>query len=98
MKLTKTGFKLDINKSSSWIIYITQTWEEAEALHKFAITQREMLISTSHDWYYTVSSGKVVADCRVPKVFHNRGYYVTAIEHNNGDWNAEQKYELYIAE
>ena len=49
-------------------------------------------------WYYSVSTAKVLKDCRVPEFFHDRDYWVTVIEHNNGDWNKESKYELYIVE
>ena len=98
MKLVKTNFTHTVNKSSSWIVYITRTREEANALHKFAMTQQELLIGASGDWYYSVSTVKIEKDCRVPEFFHERGYYATVIEHNNGDWNATPKYDLYIAE
>ena len=43
MKMTKTDFNIQVNVSSSWIVYITKTWEEAEHLHKFALTQKEIM-------------------------------------------------------
>ena len=94
MKFTKTNFKLKLNNSSSWIIYIAKTYEEAIAVQEFAKTQKEML----NGWYYSVSTAKILKDCRVPGFFHDRDYWVTVIEHNNGDWNKESKYELYIVE
>lgn len=94
MKITKTEIKVKVNETSSWIVYLTKTYEEAEALHQFARTQKEMLTG----WYYSVSTKKVMSDCRVPEFFHDRGYYMTVIEHNNGDWSKAQKYELYIVE
>lgn len=94
MKITKTEIKVNVNESSSWIIYITKTYEEAKALHQFAVTQEEML----GGWYYSVSTSEVMCDCRVPAFFHDRGYHMTVVEHNNGDWNKPQKYELYIVE
>ena len=91
MKFTKTNFTLKINTSSSWIIYIAKTYEEASAVHEFAKTQKEML----DGWYYSIQTAKVLKD---PEFFHDRDYWVTVIEHNNGDWNKESKYELYIVE
>lgn len=49
-------------------------------------------------WYYTVGMNKVCKDCRVPTFFHDREYWVVAVEHNNGDWNKKPTYTLYIAE
>ena len=94
MKIIKTDFNIQINVSSSWIVYITKTMEEAINLHKFALTQKE---SMGLDWYY-VSTVDVKRDCRVPEFFHDHGYFATIIEHNNGDWDKPQKYELYIVE
>lgn len=94
MKFTKTNFTLKLNNSSSWIVYIAKTYEEAIAIQKFAMTQKEML----DGWYYSIQTAKVLKDCRVPEFFHDRDYWVTVIEHNNGDWNKESKYELYIVE
>ena len=94
MKFTKTNFTLKLNHSSSWIVYIAKTYEEARAVQEFAKTQKEML----DGWYYSVQTATVLKDCRVPEFFHDRDYWVTVIEHNNGDWNKESKYELYIVE
>ena len=94
MKMTKTGVKMQVNDSSSWIVYITKTMEEARNLHKFALTQKDIL----EGWYYTVSTVDVKKDCRVPEFFHDHDYYATIIEHNNGDWDKPPKYELYIVE
>ncbi len=93
MKMTKTDFNVQVNVSSSWIVYITKTHDEAIAIHKFAMTQKEIL---GDDWYYSVSTVDIKKDCRVPEFFHDHGYFATIIEHNNGDWDKPQKYELYI--
>ncbi len=98
MKMTKTDFNLQVNISSSYIVYITKTWEEADALHKFAMTQRELLKAASADWYYSVHTADIKKDCRVPEFFHDHGYFATIIEHNNGSWDKAPKYELYIVE
>lgn len=97
MKITKTDFNLKVNNSSSWIVYITKTREEARAIHATAMTQREMLCKLQ-GWYYSVMTREVAEACLVPEFFHDRGYYMTAIEHNNGDWNATPSYTLYIVE
>ena len=78
MKMTKTNFNVQVNVSSSWIVYITKTWEEAESLHKFALTQKEIM---GGDWYYTVSTVDVKKDCRVPEFFHDHGSRVFRHRH-----------------
>ena len=90
MKMVKTDFNVQINISSSWIVYITKTMEEAMSLHNFALSQKE---SMGLDWYY-VSTTSIKNDCRVPKFFHDHGYFATIIEQNNGDWDKPKKYEL----
>ena len=94
MKMTKTDFNIQVNVSSSWIVYITKTMEEAMTLHNFALSQKEAM---GLDWYY-ISTTSIKKDCRVPEFFHDHGYFATIIEHNNGDWDKPQKYELYIVE
>lgn len=96
MNIIKTDFRKQVNNSSSWIIYLTKTHEEAEVIHKFAMTQKELL--TANGWYYRVSTNPVHKDCRVPEFFHDRGYWITAVEHNNGDWEKAPEYTLYIVE
>lgn len=95
-KLVKTDFKIKVNEGSSWIVYITETREEATAIHYTLLTQSDMLLSQG--WHYDVSTVDVASDCRVPKFFHNRGYFATIVEHNNGDWKKPSTYCLYIAE
>lgn len=97
MKLTKTEFNLEINNSSSWIVYITKTREEARALYSFAMSQRSVLTALD-GWHYSVQCKDVMQDCRVPEFFHDHGYHMTVVEHNNGDWNSPAKYELYIVD
>ena len=95
LKFVKTDFHLNVNNSSSWIVYITKTYEAASSIHHMAMTQKGMHNS---DWYFTVSTGRVEKDCRVPSFFHDHGYWMTCIEHNNGDWNSAPTYTLYIVE
>lgn len=96
-KFIATEFDMKINEGSSWIIYIVNNVEEANAITPVLMTQRKML-KENPEWYYSVQSCEVASDCRVPKVFHNRGYYMVAVEHNNGDWNRPQTYKLYLSE
>lgn len=92
MKLIKTEFQKDVNKSSSYIVYITKTYQEATIIHEMALTQKSLLTG----WYYQVHTVDVNRDCRVPEFFHDRGYYATIVEHNRGSWEKEPTYELYI--
>lgn len=96
MKLIKTDFNMKVNAASSWIVYLCNSHEDAQTIHNICLTQRAM--HTAGDWYYHISTNKVLEDCRVPSFFHNREYWVTVVEHNNGDWKHEQTYELYIVE
>lgn len=95
MKFVKTDFSSPINNGCSYIVYITKTAEEAMVIHGMAMTQMDM---HAFPWHYHVSSAEVLEDCRVPKFFHDRGYWMTCIEHNNGDWNSASTYTLYIFE
>lgn len=98
MKMVKTEFSRKVNECSSYIVYIARTYEEARSLHNFAMTYKEMLLESGPSWYYSVSTVSVDKDCRVPEFFHDKGLFATIIEHNNGDWKAPRKYDLYIVE
>lgn len=95
MKFSKVDTAIKVNVSSSWIIYITKNHKDAGDIRRFAMTQKAIL---PDGWYYSVQTCKVLEDCRVPAFFHNRGYWLTVIEHNNGDWKKPNKYELYVVE
>lgn len=92
MKMVKTEFQKKGNGSSSYIVYITKTYQEAKIIHEVAMTQKSLLTG----WYYHVQTVDVARDCRVPEFFHERGYYATIVEHNRGSWDKEPTYELYI--
>ena len=94
-KMIKTNFSLKVNSTSSWIVYLCKSYEEASAIHETCLTQKELL---DGNWYFSVSTTKVLQDCRVPEFFHDRGYWVTVVEHNGGDWNKPSSYSLYIAD
>lgn len=96
MKMIKTDFHLTVNGSSSYIVYVTKTHEEAQTIHHICMTQKE--IHAAPDWYYTVCTNKVMKDCRVPTFFHDQDYWVTVVEHNNGSWKNNPTYALYIVE
>ncbi len=95
MKMIKTDFDLKVNVSSSWTVYITKTCQEANMIHQTCLTQKEIL---GGDWHYHVSTAEVQRDCRVPEFFHDRGYWATIVEHNNGDWDKAPTYTLYIVD
>lgn len=95
LKFIKTDFSLKVNISSSWIVYVTKTHEAASSIHHMAMTEKAI---HGGNWYYTVSTNKVMKDCRVPTFFHDRDYWMTCIEHNNGDWNSAPTYTLYVVE
>lgn len=95
LKFVKTDFDIQVNGSSSWIVYVTKTREGANAIHNMAMTQKAI---HGGSWYYTVSTNKVKKDCRVPAFFHDCDYWVTCVEHNNGDWNSAATYTLYVVE
>lgn len=95
MKMIKTDFKLKVNEKSSWILYITKSYEEASAIHNTCLAMKEI---HTGDWYYHVNTCEVLQDCRVPSFFHDRGYWVTVVEHNNGDWRKDPTYALFIVE
>ena len=96
MKFIETNFNHKVNESSSWIVYITKTRDEAMSIHNMVLTQMEM--HRCGAWYYHVSTKEIGKDCRVPSFFHDNNYWLTAIEHNNGDWNKEPTYKLFIVE
>lgn len=80
---------------SSWLIYITRTKEEAQTVYNMAMTQKTIL---GEHWRYNVSMMEVLKDCRVPSFFHDHGYWMVAMGHNNGDLDALPTYSLYIVE
>ena len=98
MRITGTEFNVKVNVSSSFIVYITKSEEVYESLYRMEMMKRELL----HDqlgWYYSVSGRQMVqTDCRVPKFFHGETYKMVCVEHNNGDWDKEASYKLYVAE
>jgi len=94
MKLVKTEMKVKVENGSSWMVYVCKSYEEAKAVQEIAMSHKTLL----KDWYYSVSTCEVLKHCIVPSFFHDRGYWVTVVEHNNGDWNKAPAYELYIVE
>lgn len=94
MKITKTDFNLKINNSSSFKVYVCKNREHAFEIMHLAMT----MIPTGGDWYAHAGCNEIIKDCRVPPFFHNMGLWVAVVEHNNGSWDSEPKYELYIVE
>lgn len=77
---------------SSYKIFLTKSSEVAFMLSDAArakITKDNNIISTG--------SGSVQKDCRIPEIYHGKGYFYCIIEYKNGeDWN-NPKYDLIIA-
>ena len=98
MKLTSTDFIMKVNESSSYIVYITKSKEIYSSIYQMEMKKRELL----HDqlgWYYSVGGhAPVQQDCRAPEFFHGDNFLMVCVEHNNGDWNKQPTYKLYIAE
>lgn len=80
---------------SSWLIYITKTKEDAQTVYNMAMSQKAIF---GENWRYNVSMMEVRKDCRVPNFFHDHGYWMVAMDHNNGDWDERPTYTLYIVE
>lgn len=83
---------MKVNVSTSFIVYICKTAEEAQEVGNIAFSA----IPTGKDWYSQMSICEVKRDCRVPEFFHDHGYWMAAIGHNKGDWNSEPDYTLYL--
>ena len=96
MKVTKTSFDMKVNEGSSWKIYVCKDYETYRVLMDIVSTTNVLEEKTGGYWH--AQGCQVLKDCRVPAFFHDRGYWMVSIEHNHGDWNKEQTYELYIAE
>jgi hypothetical protein len=98
MKITNTDFNMKVNESSSYIVYITKSKDVYSSIYQMEMRKRELL----HDqlgWYYSViGRAPVQQDCRVPDFFHGDNFLMVCVEHNNGDWNKQSTYKLYIAE
>ena len=93
MKLTKTDFFLKVNEGSSYKVYVCKDHETAMIIHSLMMTAK--INANDNYWSVSTNSGKG-HDCRVPSFFHESEYWFTFVEHNNGDWNKEQTYELYL--
>ena len=93
-----TDFNMKVNESSSYIVYITKSKEIYSSIYQMEMKKRELL----HDqlgWYYSVGGhAPVQQDCRAPEFFHGDNFLMVCVEHNNGDWNKQPTYKLYIAE
>lgn len=92
MKLIRTNF--DMKAQSSFVVFIG-TEEAARAIYDKFSPLKDIM---GPDWYYNVMRFQVDTSCIVPKIFHNRGYWATVINHNNGDWDKEANYTLYMIE
>ena len=96
MNITKTNCKMDVNPSSSFLIFVCKSYEDAKAVEKIA--RHLIYMFSSIEWYLSIQICEIISDCRVPDFFHKRGYWMLIIEHNNGNWDVRQSYELFIVE
>ena len=93
--MIKTEYKLTVNSSSSFVVYICKTYSKARDLTDLLYTQQALL---DKEWHYHVSLAEIVNDCRVPSFFWNLHMYAVIVEHNFGDWDHDPDYTLYIAD
>lgn len=93
--MVKTEYKLTVNNSSSFVVYICKNYVTARDLTDLLYTQQALL---DKDWYYHVTNTEIINDCRVPSFFWNMGLYAVIVEHNFGDWDHDPDYTLYIAD
>lgn len=102
MKFIKTGFEAKVHNGSSYVMYITKSEQQAMAVHRMAMTMKPMhdAVKGENDFFWQVHSHKLNGerDVMVPDFFCGANYWVTWIEHNNGNWKLEPTYELYIVE
>lgn len=71
----------------SWKIYLTKSPEVAGLIA--SVFRKNGVVG--------VSCGPVAHDCRIPEIYHDKGYHFCAVEYKNGeDWN-NPAYELVIA-
>lgn len=75
----------------SYIIYITTNPDKAYALHRPMMD----MAATHPGWHWHVSTVEVLKDCRIPGIYHDRNYWATLVEHNNGDWKKAPTYEIH---
>lgn len=95
MTITKTNYNMKVNTSTT--VYICESYESAKAVQDILNTHKT-LIANGSEWYYATMTMKCETFCMVPKFFHNKGYWVTMMQHNQGDWDKEQTYECYLVE
>lgn len=100
MKITETGIKMNVNQSTSFIIFVgansSDVWAAAEMMYK----GMKIAAGDNNDWELHLTGHKVMKCCTVPSVFHNETNYMATITHNNGSWTngKEPTYCLYIVD
>lgn len=75
----------------SYIVYISTSRDKVHALHRPMMD----MAATHPGWRWHVSTVQVLKDCRIPGLYHDRHYWATLIEHNNGDWSKAPTYEIH---
>ena len=93
MKINKTQISHDMGNGSSYKVYVCRSFNTAEMIHHMMMTA----VADNANAYWHVST-ILSADSRIPEFFHVAGFCFTIVEHNNGDWDIEPTYELYLVE
>lgn len=76
---------------SSYKCYLTHNYKVA---HEICSLLGKQVHDEKEYWHW--SCCKVLRDCRIPSLYHDQGYYMALLEHNNGDWNKTPTYEMII--
>lgn len=76
---------------SSWKIYLTKSPEIAHLIASASMGKLHKKEALG------VSSGPVAHDCRIPEIYHDKGYHFCAVEYKNGEEWDNPAYELVIA-
>lgn len=75
----------------SYIVYISTSHDKVSALHRPMLD----LAALHPGWHWHVSTVQVLEDCRIPALYHSKGYWATLVEHNNGSWDKAPTYEIH---
>jgi len=75
---------------SSWKIYLTKSSEVAGLIATASMDKFRKI------GVIKVSRGPVNHDCRIPVIYHDKGYHFCAVEYKNGEDENEPKYELIL--
>ena len=81
---------------SSYKIYLTRSNEVAYSISRGYLHEKYLDRDEKQE-KISVGSGMVHKDCRIPEIYHDKGYFYCIVEYKNGDGWDNPKYELIIA-